>query len=152
VKREGKMKVRWSYVIVLALLCCKSACPDTITTRNNLSVNGSLVGMSNGVLRFKVRFPSEEKEVWIKVEDVQSIEFNSQTFNSGPPPKIMGLGPPSDKSAAQYKPPAEDVVVLRGGTRQSCNLVGIDANRVHCSPNDTGYNRDAVLRIVFGSQ
>ncbi len=135
---------------MLALLSCKSACPDTLTTKDNLSINGSLVGMSNGVLRFKARFPSQAKEVWIRVEDIQSIEFNSLTFNSGPPPKIQGFGPPSVKSPSQEKPPAEVVVVLRGGTRQSCILVGIDANRVHCDPKDTGYDRNTVLRILLG--
>jgi hypothetical protein len=146
------MKVRWSCVVVLALLSCTPACPDTLTTKDNLSVNGTLVGMSNGVLRFNVRFTSEPKEVRIRVEDVQSIEFNSVTFNSGPPPKILGFGPPSDQSASQKKTPVEDIIVLRGGSRQPCTLVGIDANRIHCDPNDAGYNRRAVLRIVFGSK
>jgi hypothetical protein len=119
---------------------------------DNLSINGSLVGMSNGVLRIKARFPSEEKEVWIPAKDVLSIEFNSVTFNAGAPPKILGFGPPIGQNAPQKEPPAEDVIVLRGGMRQSCILVGIDADRVHCGPKDTGYNRNKVLRIVLGSK
>jgi hypothetical protein len=119
---------------------------------DSLSIHGSLLEMSNGVLRIKARFPSGEKEVWIPVKDVQSIEFNSLTFNAGAPPKILGFGPPSGQNASQNEPPAGDVIVLRGGMRQSCILVGIDAKRVHCGPNDTGYKRNAVLRIVLESK
>ncbi|MGA9133441.1 MAG: hypothetical protein WB384_15675, partial [Candidatus Sulfotelmatobacter sp.] len=104
------MKVRRSCVIVLALLSCKWACPDTITTKDNLSINGSLVEMSNGVLKLKVRYPSKSKEVWIGVEVLQSIEFNHQTFNTGPPPKIQGFGPPSDQDALQKTPPAGGII------------------------------------------
>jgi len=92
------MKVPWSRLIVLALLTCNSAHPDTITMKDNVTINGALVGMSNGVLRVRVRFPSETKEVWIKAEEVQSIEFNLLTLNAGAPPKLLGFGPPSDQS------------------------------------------------------
>lgn len=148
------MRARWSDTILLAMLTCKSALPDTIVTTENLSVNGSIIGMSNGILTIKARFSSKEqaRERWIPVRDIQTIEFNSLTFNAGAPPKILGFGPPSDQNAPQKEPPAGDVIVLRGGTRQPCNLVGIDANRVHCNVNDTGFGRNAVLRIVLGSR
>jgi|SRR5579872_3415161 len=146
------MKSRWSYALVLTLLTPRSALPDTITMNDSLSIRGALLGMSNGRLRMKSRFPSGEKEVWVQTKDVQSIEFNSNTFNPGPPPKILGFGPPSPSQEAQKESPVEDVIVLRGGLRQSCILLGIDADRVHCGPKDTGYNRNTVLRIVFGSK
>ncbi len=151
-KREGNMKVPWSRLIVLALLTCNSAHPDTITMKDNVTINGALVGMSNGVLRVRVRFPSETKEVWIKAEEVQSIEFNLLTLNAGAPPKLLGFGPPSDQSPPQTNPSAEGVIVFRGGTRHSCVLVGIDPNRVHCDPKDAGYDRNTVLRILLGSK
>ena len=146
------MRARWSYAIILALLTCQSALPDTIVTTENLSINGSIVGMLNGVLTIKARFSSKEKEVWIPVRDIRTIEFNSLTFNAGAPPKILGFGPPTGQDVPQKEPPAGDVIVLRGGTRQSCILVGIDFDRVHCNPNDTGYSRNVVLRIVLGSK
>lgn len=146
------MRVRWSYAIILTLLTCRSVRSDTITMKDNLSIHGSLLGMSNGILRIKARFPSEEKEARVAVKDIQSIEFNLLTFNPGPPPKILGFGPPGGQKAQQKESPAGDVIVLRGGTRRSCILVGIDADRVHCDPNDTVYSRNAVLRIVFGSR
>jgi hypothetical protein len=146
------MRARWSFAIVLALLTCKAAHPDTITTKDNLSINGSLVGMSNGILTLKARFLSKEKEVWIPVEDVRSIEFNSLTSNPGPPPKILGIGPPADQTTPQKEPSIGDVIVFRGGERKPCILVRIDADRVHCDPNDTAYNRITALRIIFGSK
>jgi hypothetical protein len=145
------MRARWGYAIVLALVTCRPIRPDTITMKDSLSINGSILGMSSGALRVKVQFPSEEKEVPIQLKDVQSIEFNLLTFNPGAPPKVLGFGPPSGAQDTQQKvTPAEDVIVLRGGTRKSCILVGIDADRVHCDPNDIGYKRNEVLRVVLG--
>ena len=148
-----KTRVWWSCAIVLTLLACRSASADTITMKDNISIHGSLLEMSNGLLRIRVRFPSEEeKEATIPVKDVQSIEFNLLTFNSGAPPKILGFGPPNRQNASQKEPHSEDVVVLHGGARLSCILVGIDTDRVHCDPNDFSYSRSAVLRIVLGSK
>lgn len=145
------MRPHWSYAAVL-LLACRSARPDTIAMKDGVSVNGSVSGLSNGILELKAKFPSEEKDVPIPIKDVQSIEFNSSTTNLGAPPKILGFGPPSGQNAPQDVHPAEDVVVLRGGVRQPCILVGIDADRVHCGPSDAFYNRNKVLRIVMGSE
>ena len=146
------MRVRWGYLIVITLLACKSVRPDTITTKDNLSIHGSLSGLAGGVLKIKARFPSEVKEVSIKIQDVQTIEFNSLDSNPGAPPKIVGFGPPRGKDGSESEPPTGGVIVLRGGARHSCNLVGIDAGRVHCDPNDSGYTRNTVLRIELGSE
>jgi len=108
--------------------------------------------MSNGVLTIKARFPSKEKEVWIPVKDVQTIEFNLLMSNPGSPPKILGIGPPADQNSPQKVPPVGSVIVLRGGERQPCDLVSIDAERVHCNANDKTHDRSAVLRIVLGSK
>jgi len=143
------MRARCTCAIALALVTCGAARPDTITTKDSLSINGSLTEMSNGVVKIKARFPSAKKEVWIPVTDIQSIEFNLLTFNPGAPPKIMGFGGPGNQVAPQGAPPARGVIVLRGGTRQPCILAGIDEDLVHCSPKDAGYARGAVLRIVF---
>ena len=146
------MKVHWGCIIVFALLGCGSARPDTITTKDNLSINGSLLEMSNGLLTIKARFSSKEKEVRVPVNDIQSIEFNLLTSNPGAPPKILGIGPPADQNALQGEPPFGGVIVLRGGERQPCDLVSIDAERVHCNPNDKTHDRSAILLIVFGSR
>lgn len=145
------MRVRWSGAFAVALLCCRLARPDTITTKDNLSINGSVVGMSNGVVTIKAQFSSEEKKISIPIKYLESIEFNLLTNNPGAPPKVLGLGPPAGQTP-QEEPPIGDVIVFRGGARQACILVRIDADRVHCDPNDTAYNRKAVLRIVFGSK
>lgn len=146
------MRVSWSFAVLLTLLTCRPAHSDTITTKENLSINGSILEVSDGVLRITARFSSKEKDVWIPIKDLLSIEFNSLTFNAGAPPKIVGFGPPTGPIVLRKEPPAGDVIVLRGGSRQTCNLVGIDADLVHCDPNNIGYNRSAVLRIVFGSR
>lgn len=146
------MKFCWSYVIALISLSCRPVRPDTITMKDNLSINGSFLAMSDGVIRIKARFPSGDRDARIPVGEVQSIEFNSLTFNPAAPPKILGFGPPAGQHALQKEPPAEGVIVLRGGTRQPCILVGIDADSVRCDPKDIGYPRNTVLRIVLGSE
>jgi hypothetical protein len=146
------MRAHSSCAIVMALLTCGSARPDTITMTNSISINGSLLGMSNGTLKVRARFLSEQKEMSIHIQEVQSIEFNSLTFNHTPPPKIMGFGPPDDQNAQQKAPPVGGVIVLRGGAREPCILLDIDAQRVHCDPHNAPYDRNVVLRIVIGSK
>jgi hypothetical protein len=145
------MKMTSGCAIFLMLLVCRSARPDTITTTEGSSVNGTVLGLSNGIVKIKARFPSKTKEIWVPLKNIQSIEFNSQTFNPGAPPEIQGFGPAGGQDAQQKSAPAGEVVVLRGGERQPCNLVDIDADTVHCGPHDTVYPRNKVLRIVFGS-
>ena len=145
------MKMSSGSAIFLMFLVCWPARPDTITTTDGSSVNGSVLGISNGVVKIQSRFPSKTKEIWVSLKNIQSIEFNSQTFNPGAPPEIQGFGPANGQDA-QKSTPAEQVIVLRGGERQPCNLVGIDAGEVHCGPHDTPYSRNKVLRIVFGSR
>lgn len=145
------MSAHWSYTAVL-LLTCGLARPDTITMKGGVSVNGSVLGMSSGNLEFKAQFASEEKDAKIPIQDLRSIEFNSLTTNLGAPPKILGFGPPSGQTASQDVLPEGDTVVLRGGVRRSCTLLGIDAERVHCGPNDAFYSRNKVLRVVMGSE
>jgi hypothetical protein len=146
------MRAHWSCAVVLALLTCGSARPDTITVKDNLSIHGSLLGMSKGILTMKALFPSGEKEVRIPLKDVQTIEFNLQTSNPGAPPKILGFGPPSGQDTSPKVTPTGDTIVFRGGKRQACILVDIDTDRVHCDPNGIGYNRSEVLRIALGSR
>ncbi len=141
------MKMRLGCAIFLMLLVCRSARPDTITTTDGSSVNGSVLGISNGVVKIQSRFPSKTKEIWVSLKNIQSVEFNSQTFNPGAPPEIQGFAPDTQPKAAR----AGEVIVLRGGERQPCDLVDIDADTVHCGPHDTTYPRNKVLRIVFGA-
>jgi hypothetical protein len=144
------MKSRWVCAIFLMLVVCRSARPDTIITTDGSSVNGSILGVANGVVKIQSRFPSKTKEIWVPLKNVQSIEFNSQTFNPGAPPEIQGFGPGGPQDSQKSNRTGE-VIVLRGGERQPCNLVDLDADAVHCGPRDTFYPRSKVLRIVFGS-
>jgi|SRR5579872_3382973 len=146
------MKARWGCATVLVLLACRPVRPDTITMKDNLSINGSLLEMSNGLLKIEAQFPSQEKEVWIRVDEVGSIEFNLLTFNPGAPPKILGFGPPTGQNPPPKPLSTAGVIVLRGGRRQPCELAGIDAENIRCGPTDASYDRNAVLRIVFASK
>lgn len=145
------MKPRWGCAMFLMLLVCGPARPDTITTTDGSSVNGSILGIADGVVKIQSRFPSKTKEIWIPLKEIQNIEFNSQTFNPGAPPQIQGFGPSGNQDNQQKSNSTGEVIVLRGGERKPCNLVDIDANAVHCGPHDTVYPRNKVLRIVFGS-
>ena len=145
------MKIWLINLIVLATIS-PPARPDTITLRNNLSVNGDLLSMSAGILKFKARFRTTEKDASIQIEDVQNIEFNARKSNVGPPPKIFGFGPPSGDSTESTPSSPPDTIVLRGGVRQACTLVSIDAQRIHCTGKLIDFDRDKVLRIVVGSR
>jgi hypothetical protein len=145
------MKSRWGCAIFLMLLVCRSARPDTITITEGSSVNGSILGVANGVVKIQSRFPSKTKEIWIPLKNIQNIEFNSQTFNPGAPPEIQGFGPAGTQDNQPKSNRTGEVIVFRGGERQPCNLVDIDADAVHCGPHDTVYPRNKVLRVVFGS-
>jgi hypothetical protein len=139
------MRIRWWCSMVLALLACRPARPDTITTTDNLSVHGSILGVANGELRIKSRFPSEEREIKISLKDIQTIEFDSDDFNKTDPPKIMGF----ERAGSQI---AGDVIVLRDGARKACSLISIDAGVIHCAPGDKSYAKSDVIRIVLGSR
>jgi hypothetical protein len=138
----------------LILLAGISARSDTITTKKNLSVNGDLLSMSNGVVTLNAHFPSGWKTLSFRVDSVRTIEFNSTDYNPGAPPAVMGIGPPQSNPTAPA--PAEviggDVIVLRGDDRIPCKLLSIDASRVYCDPRDYksgphSWGRNAVLRI-----
>jgi hypothetical protein len=146
------MRARWSCAIVLALLACRPARPDTVTRTDGLSINGSIVEMSNGVLTLDAWFSSGEQRMPIPIKYIQSIEFNSDTRNFGAPPKVLGIGPPAGQETPPKEPLSGDVIVFRGGARQPCILVRIDADRVHCGPKETPYGRITVLRIMVGSR
>jgi hypothetical protein len=145
------MRVRLCFAIALALLICNSARSDTITLNDNESINGSILGMSDGVLKLSARFPSGEKLGQIPISNIQSIEFNKLTYNTTAPSKVMGFGP--------AHPVAMGVtIVLKGGEkRETCILATIDADSVHCKSKDVpqkdaSYDRTDVLRIEFSTK
>ena len=144
------MKTSQGFAILLLLMVCHPARPDTITTTDGSSVNGSILEVSKNVVKIRSQFPSNTREIWVPVQDIQSIEFNSQTFNPGAPPEIQGWGPPTQESQAKAAGGGV-TIVLRGGERKPCNLTAIDADAVHCGFPDAVYPRSKVLRINFGS-
>jgi hypothetical protein len=133
-------------------------CPlgaDTITTKDHASVNGSLIKMANGEMTIVARYSSGEKPLRIKIEATEIIEFNGTTFNSGAPPKALGVGPPLNSESKT--PPARpqngtDTIILRGAQRKPCKLVGIDEQLVHCAGKDGDYNRRIVIRVLVEAQ
>lgn len=119
---------------------------DTITKTDDLSYNGSIKGMVGGELKLEAHFRDGVKTLVVKESQLYSIEFNDETFNSGPPPKALGARPGTDTPPPSAPRPV-DKVVFRGGEQKSCELLGIDAQFVHCSGADFG--RDTVSRVLI---
>ena len=125
----------------------------SVTKTDHLSVNGSLSHMSDGVITLEAGFASGTKTPIIKtlripISEVESVEFNYTTFNPGAPPKALGITPPPTTSK---QPAAADQVLLRGGLRKDCRLIGIDRESIHCAGKDADYIRKITLRILVGA-
>jgi hypothetical protein len=140
-----------------ALGCLLSA--DTIKTKDR-ETNASVAKFVNDELTIVARFedrskPTDDsgiaKTFTIKRRDIEVIEFNLTTYNPGPPPKAIGIGPPlitKETPTSSTEPP--DTIVLRGNQRRACKLVEIDDQSVHCAGKDGDYPRRIVLRILLG--
>jgi hypothetical protein len=146
------MRQKWSLLLALALLSGSNAWSDTVTTTDNLSVNGR-VTMSDSVVVLEAEFSSGVKTLRYDINRVKSIEFNSIIRNSLAPSKVMSLGP-SQRSTSTEQAVAGSAIKFRGsdGEGKSCKLVRIDLAQVHCDPGDSQYARAIVLRIVVASQ
>lgn len=149
--------------MVLSVLAGTSGYADTITRIDHSSVNGVLAKLSEGAITLEARYTAGPKTLNILLSSVESIEFNSVAFNPGPPPTAPGLGPgtsPVPRPASTAQSTFSDAVELRGGNgaHQSCKVVSIDENMVHCEAvsgeNPKGklreYPRRIVLRILVG--
>ncbi len=120
---------------------------DTLTTRDNVSVNGKLIEMKEGVVRLETHSPKGTETRYIMVDKIATIEFNSAIYNSATPPKIFGLAPPSRSASVQKSPTPADTVVLRGNERKECKLESITSAAVVCEGKDNEYSRILVIRI-----
>jgi len=123
---------------------------DTITTTDHLSVNGELKNMSNGEITLVAYFSSGTRIIDVKIAAVAIIEFNSTTANSGAPPAKIGISPSPENSNVVEE--EKDTIVMRGGLRQSCDLLSIDKDSVHCKGSKESYKRRSVIRIVMGAK
>jgi hypothetical protein len=144
-------------LLTVTLLIGVPAWSDTITTKDHLSVSGSLVGMAGGVITLNARFSSGTKSLQFPIDSVQTIDFNSMTYNPGAPPKVLGVGPAQRRGTVPAEVIPEDMIVLRGDDRRACKLLSIDADRVYCDPKDNksgsgSYGRSVVLRIQLGAK
>ena len=143
----------WSSL--LALLAAAAAFPDTVTWTNRLSVNGSLTHMSDGLITLEARFASDSKTsktpliktLHIPISEVESIEFNYTTINYGRPSAALGSTPLPSTSK---QPLATDQLLLRGGKKEECKLIGIDQESVHCAGKGGDYSRKITFRILVG--
>jgi hypothetical protein len=146
------MNLRFLSVAIIGLFGLTPCWADTITTKDHISINGTLVRMFQGEITVIARYTSEKKTLSIKVEQIEMIEFNATTFNASAPPKGLGLGPPlKPGSSAPSKPKQTDTIFLRG-SHTNCHLIGIDEEFVHCAEKDGSFSRRVVLRIVMGAE
>lgn len=141
------------WCLLFALFATIAAFPDTVTKTDHLSLNGSLTNMTDGVITLEAEFPSDNKTPLVKtlrisIHEIESIEFNDTTFNSGAPRKALGLTPPPAPSKQPAVAP--DQLFLRGNRRQECRLIGIDQESVHCAGKDGDYLRKITVRIQVG--
>lgn len=140
---------------LLTLWFAVLACPDTVTTKQHLSVNGDIKQVAGGVITLEAIFSSGPKSWPIPITTVESIEFNAMKFNPGAPARTFGLGPPAGAPPRTVPEQAMvlDTILLRGGNREPCRLVSIDTNLVRCKGNgkaEATYSRKIVLRILLG--
>jgi hypothetical protein len=132
--------------VMLALTVGISALADTITTTDNVSYNGSVKNMANGELTLQAGFKDSVNPLTFKQTQLDSIEFNDETFNAGSPPKSLGARPGKNTPSPTAARP-DDVVVFRGGERKPCKLLSIDTKTVHCAGVD--WDRDTITRVLI---
>jgi len=134
------------------LMACGVLHADTVTRRDHLSVNGTVIRVSGGELTIQAGLTEGNKTFSYKLTEIESIEFNLNTFNPGGPPKAPGFGgtypapPPAPLAASQ----ATDTLVIRGGQRKECRLISIDQQFIHCEGKDGDYSRGTTLRVLIG--
>jgi len=132
--------------LVLALFAIP-AFGDTVTTRDNVSVNGKLIEMKTGVVGLETHSPQGTEQRYITLDNIAAIEFNSALYNSAAPPKVFAIAPPSPSASVQKTPTPADTVVLRGNERKDCKLAGITSAAVVCEGKGNQYSRILVIRI-----
>lgn len=135
--------------IVILAVGCSLVRADTIVTRDRVSINGKVTRMASGEITLVASYDSGEKTLTIRKTDAAVIEFNSTTYNSGPPDSGIGIGPPHGKPAKSSPEPADTIVLARGPQRKQCKLIGIDDQHVYCEGKDNDYLRELVLRVVL---
>ena len=141
--------MKWLSIFALAG-CCLHA--DTVTTADNRSWNGTIVSYQASKLSFKGKFSSGDKTFDVNRRDLKMLEFNSATYNPGPPPKALGLkGSGSGQGVAPPAPAApvgpQDQLMLRGGDEKQCDLVSIDEGTVKCGAGS--FSRGGVRRVIL---
>jgi len=83
-------------VAALCLMVLGRGYADTVTVftkTGHASINGHLVKMAEGTITLEAGYASGMVTRVIPLSTVESIEFNSTTFNSGPPSKGSGSRP-----------------------------------------------------------
>jgi hypothetical protein len=137
---------------ILLIVCAAAAAhADTIMTTEHLSVNGNLKQMSGGVITLDASYAAGTRTLSIQLSAVDSIGFNSTTFNPGQPPKELRISPRKGSTPASQEAAAMVTVVLRGNQSKDCKLLSVDADTVHCAGKGGDYSRRTVLRILVGA-
>lgn len=147
---------RLSLLLTVSTALC---CADTVTRRDHSSVNGAITGIAAGKLKLVARFRSKALpvEIDIPLNEIEIIEFNTSTYNSGAPPTVVGFSPEATQTKQNaVSAPATDVVVYKAGGTSMCTVVSVDENYIQCGePGSKGsehINRATVLRILLSAR
>jgi hypothetical protein len=143
--------INLSRLAIMLLLVSPSAYGDSVTTTDNLSINGTIKGLTDTTINLEARFPSGITSYSIQRSKVVRIDFNFITYNSGAPPKTFGLGPSAGgETASRPQDPQTDTIVLKGNSRRPCRLAAVDADTIHCT--DSAYPRNQSLYVLVGQR
>ncbi len=139
--------MRFARTALLALLTIP-AIADTVTTRDNVGVNGKLIEMKDGTVRLEIHSSRGTETRYITIDKIATIEFNTATYNSAAPPRAFGMAPPpSSPEPVESAAIPGDLVVLRGNSRKDCRLVSITPDAVVCEGKGNQYSRVLVIRV-----
>jgi hypothetical protein len=129
-----------------SILLTAAALADTVTLRDNVGYNGSVVSLDANFLVLQAkRADGTMQDIKVPRANVVRIEFNNTKVNVGPPPDGLGAhqGGGTPTPAKQDK----DKIILRGGQSQACPGITLQGDAMKCG--DKTPTRDQVWRVYL---
>lgn len=123
--------------LIGSIFLTTAALADTVTLRDNVGYNGSVVSLDANflVLRAK-RADGTIQDIKAARANVVRIEFNNTKVNVGPPPD--GLGAHQGGGPTTPAKQDKDKIILRGGQSQPCPSVTIQEGVLKCGDKPPG--------------